>query len=348
MMSRFGHVEMERLVSGDYEFRLDKQTLLGVVSVFVDSDTEASGSGRACLVSRSDRLVVECSPDRVRRYFKLIPENGPVVFVAERALPFEGSVNFRDLGGYQTDDNRFVKWGKLYRSGHLINLTESDKELFSSLAIEVVCDFRTDAECENEFVTLPGNPVFFRSPIIPGIGYDRYFHDLFKTVDDPGEVVEKMHEILVDFVINVGSNYKVFFESLFGSQGKTLLMNCSAGKERTGLAAALLLLMLGVPKERVMYDFMLSKKYFPYEGELTRIYDKYELDPSDPKSRLLVDPLLRTRESYLAEVLAYIHNNFSSIPSFFKQELDISQDSIEHLKQTYTISESGFTGLAKG
>ena len=330
-------VKLERLISGDYEFDLNKECMPGLVSIYIAGRVEDLGKGKPLLVSSSENVRITHPRDRVRRYFKLVSEAGIDRYLAERAVPFQGSVNFRDLGGYHTENNRVVKWGKLYRSGHLSNLTDEDKFLFLSLGIDSVCDFRVEEERKAESASLPGEPEFYYSPIVPGIGHDRYFHDLFKRTDDVDEVVEKMHDIMIDFVSNSDSNYMILFNSLLLKGGKNFLINCSAGKERTGVGAALLLLVLGVPEDRVREDFMLSKRYFPYERELKRIYDKYELDPADPKSRLLVDPLLITRESYINCVFRYIEEKYDALDQFFERKLGLTREKITYLRSLYTF-----------
>ena len=117
-------------------------------------------------------------------------------------------------------------------------------------------------------------------------------------------------------------------------------MNCSAGKERTGVGVALLMLALGISKEEVKRDFLLSKRYFPYEKELDRIYEKYELDPENPKSRALIEPLLVTRESYIDCVIDYILTNFGTFERFLVEKLQLDDHSIEQLRNTYTIPTS--------
>ena len=82
----------------------------------------------------------------VRHYFELVPEGGQAIATAQRHQPFEGIVNFRDLGGYQTADGRRVKWGQVFRSGHLANTSEKDKALFQKMGIQIVCDFRSPGE----------------------------------------------------------------------------------------------------------------------------------------------------------------------------------------------------------
>ena len=83
---------------------------------------------------------------KVRYYFKVTPEGDNGVITAERGVSLEGSVNFRDLGGYVTRDGSRVKWGQVFRSDSLARLTAEDKSFLKQMGIKVVCDFRTKAE----------------------------------------------------------------------------------------------------------------------------------------------------------------------------------------------------------
>src|ERR1700753_2873914 len=75
-----------------------------------------------------------------------------------RVLPLEGGRNFRDLGGYATEDGRRVKWGVLFRSGSLIGLTAADWEHLSPRGVRALCDHRTPREREHEPVPLDSLP----------------------------------------------------------------------------------------------------------------------------------------------------------------------------------------------
>ena len=336
MMYTLGKEALELKAPGQYEIHINKDRFPGEVQIFVADSMEYLNTKQPLLSSNAEKVLVEVGISD-RPYFKLVSESGAHLFLAERAIRFEGGVNFRDLGGYETSDNRAIRWGKLYRSGHLSNLTENDKVNFESLQIRAICDFRVDDERAKESAQLPGNPLFFESPIMPGLGHDRYFHDLFKSAADADEVIEAMHKLMINLVANADSNYLNLFEALSSVTGGSFLMNCSAGKERTGVGVALLMLALGVSKEDVKRDFLLSKLYFPYEKELDRIYEKYELDPENPKSKSLIEPLLVTRESYIDCVLDYILTNFGTFEHFLVEKLRLDGHSIEQLRDTYTI-----------
>ena len=81
-----------------------------------------------------------------RHYFLIDPETGPATLAATRLLPLAGGRNFRDLGGYETEDGRTVKWGAVFRSGVMNRLTEEDYAYLSSLGIGSVYDLRTSQE----------------------------------------------------------------------------------------------------------------------------------------------------------------------------------------------------------
>ena len=81
-----------------------------------------------------------------RHYFHVRDEDGNRFMTAERRVPLEGAVNFRDIGGYKTVDGREVKWGKVFRSDGLTRLTQLDHQTVLPMGIERVFDFRTNAE----------------------------------------------------------------------------------------------------------------------------------------------------------------------------------------------------------
>mgnify|MGYP001166128375 CR=1 FL=1 len=86
-------------------------------------------------------------PD-TRYYFEVVSDSGSKITISERRVSLEGSVNFRDLGGYETADGRRVKWGLVFRSDNLGRLTDRDVAFLQRMGIRLVCDFRTPAEAE--------------------------------------------------------------------------------------------------------------------------------------------------------------------------------------------------------
>jgi protein-tyrosine phosphatase len=95
--------------------------------------------------ANSPAKISGLDPD-VRYYFEVAPDHGSKIIISDRRVPLEGSVNFRDLGGYETSDGRRVKWGQVFRSDHLGRLTNRDLSFVQHIGIRTVCDFRTPAE----------------------------------------------------------------------------------------------------------------------------------------------------------------------------------------------------------
>src|SRR5215217_6236287 len=95
----------------------------------------------------------------VRHYVHLHPgDGGPVVVAGERLVPLEGTLNFRDIGGYPTSDGRRVRWGRIYRSDALGQLTDGDLAYLEHLGVRLICDFRDDAESERAPSRVPDHP----------------------------------------------------------------------------------------------------------------------------------------------------------------------------------------------
>jgi len=100
-------------------------------------------------VGRTDSAakISGLDPD-TRYYFEVVPNSGSSVVISDRRVPLQGSVNFRDLGGYETSDGRRLKWGQVFRSDNLGRLTDRDVSFLQRMGIRTVCDFRTPAEAD--------------------------------------------------------------------------------------------------------------------------------------------------------------------------------------------------------
>src|SRR6184192_3796062 len=149
-------------------YRLDYQASprAGVVEVFASSRPDRIDSAKPVLTIRKTPAEVSIPGQTGRIYFHLKPASGPTRVVSIRRLPLEGAKNFRDLGGYRTFDGHYVRWGLVYRSNHLVNLTAKDFEYLNSLGIRLVCDVRSEGERARAPDHWSGNaPEFFSVPI---------------------------------------------------------------------------------------------------------------------------------------------------------------------------------------
>ena len=260
-------------------------------------------------------------------YFVLQLADGRTVHAAPRHHAFEGSTNLRDAGGYATRDGRRVRWGRLYRSGHLSSLSPAAREAFAALGIRTVCDFRLASERAGEQAEIPGDPRMETLGVPPGKADQHFFHRLFETTDDPARVARELEAILRLYVRDFAAHYARMFEVLLTAEDEPVLLNCSAGKERTGVGVTLLLLALGVPRETARHEFLLSARYFPAQRELPRVLRKYAVPNRDEATLTrLVGPLLETPESYADAVfgaLAEAMDEAGGETEFFARQLGL-------------------------
>ena len=183
---------------------------------------------------------------------------GPALVAADRRVPFTGIQNFRDLGGYRTTAGGAVRWGMVFRADALHGLGADDLALYGRLGVRTVYDLRRDIEREH----LP-NPMPSRSLVIlsePGDGPSVATATAAerRTAED-GERV--LLEIYVGLLEHSAAALGELFAGLAAPDGLPAVFHCHAGKDRTGMAAALLLEALGVERDVVLDDYELTARY---------------------------------------------------------------------------------------
>ena len=160
--------------------------------------------------------------------------------------------NLRDVGGYPTTDGHTVAWGRLYRSGSLASLEGDDLERFERLGIRTVIDLRYPQEIGRNG----------RVPDLPGLTFYNFsveHRPYDQTVVDPSVLpapffADRYAEVAQDGVVELGQTLEV----IAGAGELPLLFHCHAGKDRTGIVAALVLSLVGVARDDVVTDFALS------------------------------------------------------------------------------------------
>jgi protein-tyrosine phosphatase len=335
-MDTITHVEVTRVAAERYQISWDECFTTEPVTIFAGADPLAIERANPCIEGAHQQATFAAPDAPTRCYFLLVPATDEPLIVAERPVEMHGGVNFRDVGGYRTEDGRRVRWGRLFRSGHMSKLTAADKQTFAALNISTVCDFRIDEERAHENTELPGAPAVHTLDIMPGIGDAHFFHRLFASADGPSEVVDAVHQMLETLVREAAPCYAGLFEALLEDPSGALLMNCSAGKERTGVGTALVLSALGVPRETIGYDFMLSGTFFPAAAEVPRVLEKYAVTRPGETGRALIWPLLDTRLSYLEAAFAAIDADFGSSAEFLRQNYGLDAHAVKRLRDLYT------------
>ena len=272
------------------------------------------------------------APDS-RHFFRLSDQHGNEVLSTERKLGLEGTPNFRDFGGYRTVDGRPVKWGYLFRSGQLSSLSDSDIDMLASLELDLVCDFRRIEEQQGDPSRLPPqNPPRIASlPIVPGSNA-RFFEEAESHLGDRQAMYDFMVEINRDFASAQNETYARMFGEILAIDDARFLVHCAAGKDRTGFAAAIVLLALGVPREVVMRDYMLTAQFFKPDTEMARLKRKYQMEQLASEA---VRPMLEVHEDYLAKALETIDAEYASLEDYLEKALGVGAAERRELQRRY-------------
>ena len=241
--------------------------------------------------------------------------NKPASEERERLLPMEGAYNVRDLGGYQTTDGKTVKWEMIIRSGDLNKLTDRDLECLNNMQIRTFIDFRDSAEIE---AAPDKTPASWQQTYPLSIDAGSMVDLQSVSMDSTGTIMIEINKALVNQHQEI---YKEFFRIVSDESQAPLLFHCSAGKDRTGLAAALFLAALGVDREVIIEDYLLSAVY---------LEDKYaeEIKKFPP-----LEPLMTVKRSYIEAAFNEIDNQYGGVENYLKEYLAVD---INTLKKIYT------------
>ena len=253
-----------------------------------------------------------------------------------RLLPLQGGRNFRDLGGYLAHDGRRVRWGRLFRSGVMSYLTDSDHAHLDAIGLRVVCDLRTQRERERE-------PTHWRPQEVAWMqwDYDPGQTSLRSYLDGESEFTpEVTRQCMLRLYRALPSLFAPQYAQLLqrlAAADLPLVFHCSAGKDRTGLAAALVLSALDVPVETIMEDYRLTDELVDLEAALFQhprssigVGDEYSvLSRVDRAARM---PLLRAAPEYLETALEQIAREHGSIESYLSGPLGLTTDARDALR----------------
>lgn len=242
-----------------------------------------------------------------------------------RVLDLEGGVNFRDLGGYRTKDGRITKWESVYRSGSPARLTAADKAELSRRGVRTYCDLRDNAERAGE-----PHPFADGDPAVTYWmrDYEQSMGDLGDLLTGPNAGSEASRAALIAAYRTIPEAQSEAFAQMFRylARGQLpLAFNCSAGKDRTGVGAALLLSVLGVPRETIVADYALSDDIVDYRVQLQE-----SVASNSSYAFLLelpwetVEPLLASDPAYIESTLSALEEEYGSVDAFVEQRLGVT------------------------
>jgi protein-tyrosine phosphatase len=176
-----------------------------------------------------------------------------------RHLKLTGASNFRDLGGYPTGDGRSIRWRQIFRSSHLGQLTAADVSALRGLGLKTAFDLRGSEE-RNLFSC--GLEIAVHSlPIEPTVAAALRARLAAGNLLTPADATEAMSQSYRHYVRGNTPRFRALFAHLVEDRAP-LVIHCTAGKDRTGFACALILRALGVRFEIVAEDYLLTNRFY--------------------------------------------------------------------------------------
>ena len=251
-----------------------------------------------------------------------------------RLLPMDGAHNTRELGGYKTTDGKSVKWGMLYRSDKLSDISDTDQSYLQDLGIKKIIDFRSKEEKEEDPDIIPKGIDYIEMPI----SVDGAMRSKIEAVLK-GETNKDVKSFLIDankeFVSNYNDVYENFLRNLIDDDGPALF-HCTAGKDRAGFAAAITLIALGVSKEDVINDYMKTNQFT--KERIEEIIGQIELMTLYQTDAEILRPLLGVEREYIETAFQTAEEKYGSLENFIRDGLNISDEDIQKLRNKFIKS----------
>jgi protein-tyrosine phosphatase len=263
--------------------------------------------------------------------------------ISHRHIRIAGSPNLRDLGGYQTQCGRRVKFDRLFRSGQLTGVKTDGWEFLQSVNLTRIYDFRRPDEIKRTPTNPPENfPVqHINIEITPGNhgGIAKRMNEKVERNSDTIEV--EMQRLYMDYVRHCTADFSKFMHDLLSlEEDQSALFHCMAGKDRTGFAAAIILTCLNIDRETIESEYLLTKQYFTPEREIKRMEQRYadqlkvEEGDEEPDHSMFY-PVFDTRLSYLRAAFEAIDEHWGSVDNYIANGLKLEADSIKRLKDMF-------------
>jgi protein-tyrosine phosphatase len=248
-----------------------------------------------------------------------------------------GLLNFRDLGGMKAACGKTVRAKRLLRAAQPVGLSLDEKNILREHDLKFIVDFRT----QNEVATLPVDE-------ISGVTYSHidimgenaaqaaapeYWMSLFNA--DPASVPAEFTKTYREFATSASSRagYGAFVKSCAASASGATLFHCTAGKDRTGFAAAIILKLLGVPAESIFADYLKTREF---QDQIHYIYVKKAIERGISSEQVeLMRTVFDLRESYLQAAFNAAYAAFGNFENYVREGLGIYNEEIESLKNFY-------------
>jgi protein-tyrosine phosphatase len=240
-----------------------------------------------------------------------------------------GALNFRDMGGYPAQGGRHTRWNTLFRSGSTHEFTAEDVQQLGYMGIRFAYDLRSNGERADQ----PSAFMAIEAVQYRFLDHDRLPGNVSKTLAQIGSRSEDTTAVMISMYRRLPFEFRAGFRALFlhlAEGDLPLVFNCTAGKDRTGVAAALMLATLGVPREVIVEDYLASEQCFErncevvFRGHLGKLFKGVD--------REVWEPVMRAKKEYLDAMFDQIALSYGSVEGYLVRELGISANTHELIR----------------
>lgn len=246
--------------------------------------------------------------------------SGPAVVTTDRRVAFRGITNFRDLGGYRTRLDAAVRWGMVFRADALHGLHPEDMDLYDQLGVRTVFDLRGDVER-----TERPNPVDSHHVMVLSRPADS--EPLVSAVSgtDGEQILGDLYKGLID---HAATQIGQMFTALAKDESLPAVFHCHAGKDRTGVVAAILLEALGVERSDILDDYELTGRY-RLRSQQDSTYEKLIEAGLSPEAAAGV---LTTPRWAMEEALAYLDTQHGGVEEYLTGPAGLPKEDLKALR----------------
>ena len=243
------------------------------------------------------------------------------------AIQLDGVINFRDFGGGAGAGGRRVATGRLFRSGHHATPTDADLERLAALDFALLADLRRPPERARDPAR---RPTGHRAQLIEHHGQTEHLvapHLAFLA--EPGATPERVIEQMkigyryYPFDPHYVAIYRQYFPLLAQVDGPVLI-NCHAGKDRTGFLCALTLHVLGAPADEIREDYMATNRHNRIDARLAELATQFEQNHGHPASEALLRAMLSVDESWLEAAFASIAEQHGDTDTYLAEAIGVT------------------------
>lgn len=287
----------------------------------------------------NERWVPSPAPDR-RVYFAAGAADGTLQWAGDTAVEIASVENFRDMGGYLTAGGRTVKWGRFFRCGAVSGMDAREMGIYEGMHIHSIFDYRASWEAAPRPDVYTAQTAYHLVPGISETGANgmadmdmiaqlKHVH----TAEDADRMMDMFLSLYATLPFE-NDAYRAMLAALDDEGALPMIQHCSAGKDRTGVGCALMLLALGVDEETVMEDYLLSAIFrervnAQFVGQMAAGLSEHAVD--------LVAKMMTVTRDMLSRSFAEIKKRYPSYEAFLQDEYGVTPERRARWQALHTI-----------